>query len=91
MSRDRCFLFWCDALVESGFEGLAGTREELADFLIMNEFTAVRQLQFADHPREWGGADQFSEEELEAVWKLRNYKGKRCRCASTLHMCVQVV
>ncbi len=79
MNQHLLVEFWCHVLAENGCSG--GTEQEvrLANFLVKNDFAKLAQLPFADHPREWSGAEGFEEGELELVWGLRSKARKRSR------------
>ena len=43
----------------------------MAKLLVKNGLLKLVHLRYADHPREWSGAEQFTIGELEGVWKLK--------------------
>ena len=61
----------CAYLPESALMPDAAYERKVAHFLAKNELTRPRQLRVAEHPKEWLGAYEFSDDELEDVWNLR--------------------
>ena len=49
----------------------AAYERRVALFLTKNELTRPSQLKKAEHPREWFGAFEFNDEELEAIRNLQ--------------------
>ena len=92
--RELLFEFWRNVINESGLvvggdrdsgpcvEGKGALTQLLASFLVKNEFTKLDQLQQAEHPGNWTGADALGADELEVVWKLRGMPRKSSRCES---------
>ena len=69
---------WLCVLLEHGF--VAGERTEaLVQLLMKNLFTKLSQLRYADHPRTWVGASQFSEKELQELWQVKTACRSRSR------------
>ena len=70
---------WQNVLVEHGFKGDGSRQEHLARFLVENQITKLEHLRYADHPREWLGAQDITAEEQEYVWKLKRVARSRSR------------
>jgi len=60
----------------------------LATFIATNDIIKLKHLRFADHPRSWFGADQFSAVELAFVWGLKSTARMRSRLSGCSCSCV---
>ena len=59
-----CATQWADALLAAGFaDGVR--RNVLARVLEKNEFSNMRQRQYAEHPSMWLGSDRIQPDEVE--------------------------
>ncbi len=57
-------LFWTCLLRDCSFPGERRRLDEVANFIVENEFYNLQSLEGSDHPIEWAGSDKLSSEEL---------------------------
>ena len=70
---------WLLVFSQHGLKGEAGRHNHLASFLVKNQITKLEHMSYADHPREWIGAQDITAEEQEDVWNLRRVARRRSR------------
>jgi len=69
---------WVDTLRDYGFAGSDVRLAAVAQFLATSGFSKLSQLQHADRPNSWPGAENLLGEELKFVAALRSTK-RICR------------
>ncbi len=66
-------LFWTCLLRDCSFPGERRRLDEVANFIVENEFYNLQSLEGSDHPNEWAGSDKLSSEELSELWDICRY------------------
>ncbi len=61
---------WRGILLRHGFAGMSVRLDALAAFIVANGFATAAQMDGADHPKDWPGASDMSDAELDFVQSL---------------------
>ena len=67
-------LKWTCLLRDVHFPGSRERYEQVAEFLVKNDLFELDHLESVDHPAEWLGAEELTQEELAELWKVCKYE-----------------